>query len=76
MISQSPLTVAIWNMNHWQRTAEAPPAAWTYLRDVLAPDVALVQEAFPPADLTDAVYEPLPSVHGQWGSQLSLSTKP
>jgi exonuclease III len=75
MISQSRLTVATWNMNHWQRTVEARAAAWTYLRDVLAPDVALVPEAFPPADLTDVVYGPLPSVHGQWGTAVVAFNK-
>lgn len=41
-----------WNMNHWQRSAEARDLAWAYLREELHADVALVQEAVPPVGPT------------------------
>lgn len=62
------LSIASWNLNHWQRRPEERAAAWEYLRDVVAPDVALVQEAVPPEELTSVVYCPFPSPYRNWGT--------
>jgi exonuclease III len=42
------LRVATWNMNHWAWRPEDRAKAWKFLDDVVAPDVALVQEAAVP----------------------------
>lgn len=55
-------------MNHWQRKPGERAAAWEYLRDVVAPDIALVQEAVPPVELESVVYCPFPSKHRAWGT--------
>lgn len=44
------LTVATWNMDHWKRTPSQRKAAWEHLRRS-GVDVALLQEAVPPADV-------------------------
>jgi exonuclease III len=41
--------IATWNMAHWQYRGKTREA-WAYLDDVIAPDIALVQEAAPPAN--------------------------
>ena len=43
--------VATWNMNHWRRSDGERAAGWKFLRD-LELDLALVQEAVPPPDVT------------------------
>ena len=44
------MRIATWNMNHWRRTSVQRAEAWAFLND-LSLDVALVQEAVPPAGL-------------------------
>src|SRR5688572_17232478 len=45
-----------WNMNHWQRSRKNDRgAAWDFLRS-LEPDIALLQEAFPPMELRPNQY--------------------
>ena len=44
------MRIATWNMNHCMRSEAARQAAWTYLRDTLRVDLALVQEAVPPRE--------------------------
>lgn len=41
------MKIATWNMGYWQHKNQAQ-RAWEYLENVIAPDVALVQEAVPP----------------------------
>lgn len=69
-----PLRVVTWNLNHWQQPllpTDTRGAAWRHLRDIGA-QVALVQEAVPPADL-----EPHHVVYGElagfrnWGSAVA-----
>jgi exonuclease III len=62
------LSVVIWNMNHWPRSSKQRAEAWAYLRDGLAPDFALVQEAVPPSDVPGVVYSPLTSQNYVWGT--------
>jgi len=64
-------------MNHWARSVESRARAWQYLRDELAADVALVQEAVPP-DHCEAVYKPVDpnNPRAKWGSAVVvLSSK-
>lgn len=64
------MKILTWNMNHWQRRAQHE-AGWAYLRDVLRPDVALVQEAVPPDEVaaSQLVYRAGGiSDHRRWGS--------
>ncbi len=42
------LRVATWNMNHWACARGARERSWRFLEGVVAPDVALLQEAVPP----------------------------
>jgi len=39
--------ISTWNMDYWKRTAEERIKAWTYLDEIISPDIALVQEAVP-----------------------------
>lgn len=61
------MRVAIWNMNHWRRSADERSAAWTWLRESAGADIALVQEAVVPDDVGNAVYEPIGGSR-PWGS--------
>lgn len=61
------MRIVSWNMNHKGQSAESRAAAWRYLRDEVRPDVALLQEAFPPADVVPA-FEPIDKVRYNWGS--------
>jgi exonuclease III len=63
------MRVVSWNMNHWQRTPAQREEAWRYLREVLQADVALVQEASPPAKVTQC-FRPIDagSSGSAWGS--------
>jgi len=45
------VTLVSWNMDHWKTNKAHRREAWDYLLGDLAPDVALLQEAVPPADL-------------------------
>jgi endonuclease/exonuclease/phosphatase family metal-dependent hydrolase len=65
------MRIATWNMNHCMRSTDSQAAAWRYLRDELNVDVALVQEAVPPAD-THSVYRPIDERHPRyrWGSAI------
>jgi len=63
------MRIVSWNMNHCLRSKEARRRAWDYLRDELRADVALVQEASPPKELT-ATYSPISGNNPRysWGS--------
>lgn len=63
------MRIVTWNMNHWSRSADARARAWSFLRDGLRADVALVQEAVPPNG-ADAVYKPIDANNPRtkWGS--------
>jgi len=39
--------IATWNMDYWKREKQPRKAAWEYLDEIIAPDIALVQEAAP-----------------------------
>ena len=41
------IKIATWNMDYWKRETENRTGAWRYLDEVIAPDIALVQEAVP-----------------------------
>ena len=68
------VTVVAWNLNHWPRAHSAADVAatWTYLRDELGADVALVSEAAPPVG-----WEPVAVIGdlgdgsaGSWGAAI------
>lgn len=63
------MRIVTWNMNHCRRSEQQRKAAWDYLREELRADLALVQEAVPPAGL-EAVYRPVHATDPsyQWGS--------
>ena len=63
------MRIVTWNMNSSMRSGEARARAWEYLRNELRADLALVQEAVPPPDLT-SVYCPIDASkrHYNWGS--------
>lgn len=58
--------IVVWNMSYWQKSDSERIAAWGWLRDFGA-DVALVQEAVPPAGLRAVVYRPIGG-RRPWGS--------
>lgn len=62
------MRVVSWNMNRLARSEEAHRAAWTYLREGLQADLALVQEAVPPADVGVSVYRAIGERPYNWGS--------
>jgi hypothetical protein len=50
-----PLRLATWNLNHWRQPllpVDTRRAAWDYLGRTIGAQVALVQEAVPPLDLS------------------------
>jgi exonuclease III len=62
------MRIVTWNMNYWQ-TRSTHSAAWEYLQSGLRADVALVQEAVPPAGSVSAfVPIDLKNPRWQWGS--------
>ena len=60
------LKVVTWNMSHWQKRRSAQ-AAWSYLLDDLAPDIALVQEAVPLVENEFTLWREIPG-KGGWGT--------
>jgi exonuclease III len=66
-----PMRVVSWNMNHCLRSPALRRRAWEFLRDELRADIALVQEASPPPDLT-SVYRPIDPKKPRlaWGSAI------
>jgi endonuclease/exonuclease/phosphatase family metal-dependent hydrolase len=80
-----PLRLATWNLNHWRQPllpSDTRRAAWEYLASGIAAQVALVQEAVPPADIgrDRAAYGELAG-HRNWGSAVvaldpSISIEP
>ena len=67
-----PLRVATWNLNHWRQPllpTDTRRGAWAHLAEGIGAQVALVQEAVPPADLPRdrAVYGEIAG-HRNWGS--------
>ena len=65
------MRVVSWNMNHCRRSPDARARAWSYLRDTLRPDVALLQEVAPPSGLA-AVYKAIDATSARydWGSAI------
>lgn len=68
----TPLRVATWNLNHWQQPLlprDTRAGAWAHLAGAIGAQVALVQEAVPPAGLSRdrAVYAEMAG-HRNWGS--------
>ena len=63
------MRIVSWNMNHARRSPAKRSAAWSYIREELRADIALIQEASPPATL-NSVYRPLDARVPQyrWGS--------
>lgn len=62
------MRIITWNMGYWlHRTHHA--AAWEFLRQILRPDIALLQEVNPPTLAGDEslVFQ---QVHGGWGTAL------
>lgn len=59
------MRVVVWNMSHWQKSDELRREAWLAL-ERLEPDIALVQEAVPPPELSQ-VYRPIGGAR-PWGS--------
>lgn len=70
------MRIVTWNMNHGRRSVSQRKKAWDYLRDTLRADVALVQEAVPPAELV-SVYRPIDcdSASLNWGSAIAVLGK-
>jgi hypothetical protein len=67
------MRIVVWNMSHWQKSDELRREAWGALK-LLEPDVALVQEAVPPPDLSQA-YRPIGGAR-PWGSAVvGLTTR-
>lgn len=60
-----------WNMDHWKRSLLEREHAWSYLRVLSQPDVALLQESVPPSDLSRDRYVYREIAHGrEWGSSV------
>jgi hypothetical protein len=70
----TPFRVVSWNMNHWRqptRPEDTRAKGWEYLKNVLRPDVALLQETVPPtlADGRSVVYREIAD-YRPWGSAI------
>src|SRR5688572_29101401 len=66
-----PVSIATWNMNHWQGSAATRENTWAYLRDQLQPDVALLQETAIPNGVPYAVHRAEGIDHyRRWGSAI------
>ncbi len=70
----TPFRIASWNLNHWRQPllpVDSRRGAWRHLADGIGAQVALVQEAVPPAGLPRdrAVYGEIAG-HRNWGSAL------
>lgn len=61
--------IVVWNMSHWQRTGPDRAAAWSALQ-TLGADVALLQEASPPASVGNVVYREIGG-RRPWGSAVA-----
>jgi exonuclease III len=71
------LRVATWNMNHWAWRAEDRRRAWEFLDEVVAPDVALVQEAAVPPGRARVVGPEGPaSAKRPWGAMVVSREQP
>lgn len=68
------MRLVTWNMSHWQKTESQRTAAWAALR-ALEPDVALLQEAVPPAGVENVVYRAIGDGRA-WGSAVVGFTTP
>jgi exonuclease III len=67
------LTVLTWNMDYWKRNTIQREASWKYLTRELSPDIALLQDFFPPASC-DGSYNVLYREIGgtrKWGSAIA-----
>lgn len=66
------VSITTWNMDYWKRNKEQREAAWDYLIQTIAPDIALVQEFSPPVK-QDACFNILYREIGgtrRWGSAI------
>jgi hypothetical protein len=60
--------IATWNMNYWQRKSKLPyEEAWQFL-DLLNADVTLIQEAVPPKEYPNVVWNEIDKKNRPWGS--------
>jgi endonuclease/exonuclease/phosphatase family metal-dependent hydrolase len=70
--SRTPFRIATWNLNHWRQPllpVDTRRGAWDHLRLGVGAQVALVQEAVPPAELPrDRVVYGEIAGHRNWGS--------
>ena len=57
-----------WNLGYWQ-FRQHHTDAWAYLRDELQPDIALLQEVYPPT-LEDGEVFLFEEIHNGWGTAL------
>lgn len=65
------LSIATWNMNHWQGSAAKREAGWSYLREQLRPDIAMLQETVVPVDIPHPIHRAEGiDQHRLWGSAL------
>lgn len=62
------MRIVSWNMNRLARSKESHKRAWDYLRNELRADLALVQEARPPAEFKSKVYRSGGKEPYNWGS--------
>jgi exonuclease III len=72
------IKVVAWNMNNWARKGTDRVAAWNYLNNILAPDVALLQETAPP---TIAIEPPPHLIYHEieklkWGTAVASFSPP
>ena len=68
------MRVITWNLGYWQHRS-SHDEAWTYLRNEIRPDLALLQEVSFPR-LCENEYILLKLVHGGWGTALYTRNLP
>src|SRR5438477_6632035 len=62
------IKVMTWNLGRTRRTHDL---LWAYIRDVIKPDIALLQEAFYPVLYLDETLEfELCTAHQKWGTAI------
>lgn len=66
------MRIVSWNMNRLGRSESAHQRAWEYLQHQVMADVALVQEAVPPATVTHFGYRPIGPAPYDWGSAIAV----
>ncbi len=66
------MKVVTWNMGYWLHR-ERHPEAWTYLREILRPDLALLQETMRPR-VQDGEAIHFHDFHQGWGTAIYSKT--